>query len=395
VLGRTASGFTPLIVMLVPPGVETCIDSGGNVCSANSDSTKVKAQFCTYHSEVNLGGTDVAYVVQPWTPYTGCDEPKLPNLPDGATPQQVSVDAGARIVSPLSEGHISALTNPGLNGWVALDGSEVSDDGGCGPAGYPYDRVFLGSSSQNPYYLDREFDNGGAIEPDPNTYFGCVPNVILSPAFVVPSAVNPGDVLELDGSATATSLLVPNAGYQWDFGDGTTTTGPSVEHIYSKPGNYAVKLTVTDRGGNVASLSQPVTVVGANGQPLPGSNPASSSSLGLRVHLQLLPQSLRTVLRRGVTLRVSSNEPADGIATLTITRAAAKRAHIKVGRGPSVLIGRGTVSGVKNGSVNLHLHLSPAIAARLARLRHVAITIHLTLIAANRGHVTAVVAGRY
>lgn len=32
----------------------------------------------------------------------------------------------------------------------------------------------------------------------------------------------------------------------WDFGDGTTGSGPSVQHTYTKKGEYVVSLTVTD-----------------------------------------------------------------------------------------------------------------------------------------------------
>jgi hypothetical protein len=397
IVGRTSAGYTPVIVVLMPAGVETCLDAAGNICSANSDATKVQAQFCSYHSHVNVGGTDVAYAVQPWTPYTACDEPKLTPLPQNPTPQQVAQDAGIRIVNPVSQGHIGAIVNPGLNGWVALDGSEITDNGnggygngGCPMAGPDGDTVQVGS---NRYVLRREFNNGGVIASDPDTYFGCAPNVILAPAFVVPSGVNPGDVVELDGSATASTLVVPNAGYQWDFGDGTTAVGPSVEHIYGKPGNYTVKLTVTDRGGNVASVDQTLTVVGPSGQPQTTTTTTPAS--GLHFQLQLIPQGLRSVFRSGITVRVSSNEPADGIAWVTITRAAAKRAHIKAGRGAYVVIGRGTVTGIKNGSVNLHLRLPSAIRAKLLRLRHVALTIHLTLITANRGRSTQDVVGHY
>src|SRR5205085_1833082 len=127
ILGHTQPGHTPVVTLLTPPGVETCLDSSGTLCSANS---AAGGTFCSYHSEVNVGGTEVAYVVQPWTPYTGCDEPNLPVLPKNPTPQQVSEDAGVRLVSPLSGGTIASMVNPGLNGWSALDGSETTDNGG-------------------------------------------------------------------------------------------------------------------------------------------------------------------------------------------------------------------------------------------------------------------------
>ncbi|MHA1651589.1 MAG: PKD domain-containing protein [Candidatus Helarchaeota archaeon] len=45
--------------------------------------------------------------------------------------------------------------------------------------------------------------------------------------------------------------------YIWDFGDGTilTTTNPVVTHVYSTPGTYQVKLTVTDTVNNTATTS--------------------------------------------------------------------------------------------------------------------------------------------
>lgn len=41
--------------------------------------------------------------------------------------------------------------------------------------------------------------------------------------------------------------------YQWDFGDGTTASGMTVNHSFSTGGNYYVVLTVTDDGGFTSS----------------------------------------------------------------------------------------------------------------------------------------------
>ena len=190
------------------------------------------------------------------------------------------------------------------NGWIAENGAEISDNGGCVPAGPTADTVTVGSGS---YVIPREYDNAAAIENEPYTYFGCAPNVVLGPSFVAPSAIDAGDVIELDGSASASTLLVPNAGYQWSFGDGTTASGPSVVHSYSAGGNYNVTLKVTDRGGNAATLVQTVEVLGSNGQPAPpsgGGSGSGGSGNGLQVRLQLQPQSLKTILRSGIAVRV-------------------------------------------------------------------------------------------
>jgi hypothetical protein len=377
--------YTPLVVLLTPPGVQVCLDSTGSLCSANGAAT---AQFCSYHAQVQ----GITYVVQPWTEYTACDEPKLPPLPANPTAKQVAVDAGLRIVNPLSQGQIGAITNPLLNGWFASNGSEINDNGGCRPFGPDSDTVTVGSSSQNPYVLQREFSNAGMIQVDPNS-LTCMPLISLSPTFVLPSAVNQGDVVELDGSTTVSSLIVPRANYGWDFGDGTSAVGPSVTHTYAKGGAYTVKLTVVDRGGNAASFSQVIHVLGATGAPV--TTPTTTSSPALNVRIQLLPQGLRSMLRSGVATRVTSNETANGFVTLSISRAAAKRAHIKAGRGSSVVIGRGTVSGIKAGTVNLHLRLSRAMAAKLRPLGHVALTVRMALSAAAGDHLAIVAAGRY
>ncbi|MCD6467846.1 MAG: right-handed parallel beta-helix repeat-containing protein [Thermoplasmata archaeon] len=48
--------------------------------------------------------------------------------------------------------------------------------------------------------------------------------------------------------------------YVWDFGDGETGEGQTVQHVYSKPDTYIVKLTVTDDAGGTDSSSTYVVV---------------------------------------------------------------------------------------------------------------------------------------
>jgi PKD domain len=394
---KARTGNTPLVVMTLPKYVEVCLDSSGTVCSVNS--TGASATFCTYHSAV--GG--VPYVVLPWTANSACDPVNIPALPNNPTPAQIETDAGVRLVGSLSGALSASLVNPFLNAWFGNDGFEIDDV--CGPGNHDIDNDPLGSGS---YILQRAFNNAATLQYDAYTYFGCAPTVNLIPTFVVPSAVNAGDTVQFDGSATPSTLLVPKAGYHWDFGDGTEATGPSVEHSYADGGNYNVKLTVTDRGINTESIIQTVQVLGPAAPPAPspggsgpGAGPGSGSGSGsgsnslLNVHLQMLPQSLKSVLRKGIAVRVSSNRAANGIATVWITRAAAKRAHIKTGKAAAVRIGLGTVSSVKDGTVTLRLHLSPATAKKLRRLKHVTMTVRLALVAPGNQRESIDAAGRY
>ena len=514
ILGRTQPGYTPLVTLMVPPRVKTCLDAAGTFCAVNgnltppppavtsantaagkipagtyhvvvtydlsgnesapsasqtvttTDSNSQNSQitisappvapgetgwnayvtgpnglrytlqngsptanatdltltqltsggatppdemaYCSYHSQVNVGGTEVAYVVQPWSAGTACDEPDAPIIPNNPTVTQMAVGVGQRLVSPLSQAELAAIVNPGLNGWAGRDGSEIEDNEGCVPLGNQLDKVTLGGSGQNPYYLQRESNNAGILEFDPVTYFGCAPQVDLNPSFVAPSAVDEGDVVQFDGSSTDSTLIVPNQGYSWNFGDGSTATGPSVVHAYAEGGTYKVTLTVTDRGGYVNTLSQSIQVLGADGlaavtpstpsTPAPttgGGSGSTTSTPGLTVHLQMLPQSLKAVLQHGIAVRVSSSAAANGIATVWITRAAARQAHIKTGKGPAVRIGLGTVSSISNGTVTLRLHLSPAVAKKLRQLGHLAVTVRLALVASGNHRISVVTAGRY
>jgi chitodextrinase len=55
--------------------------------------------------------------------------------------------------------------------------------------------------------------------------------------------------------------------YTWDFGDGTQGSGPVVSHSYATPGDYEVKLAVTDKDGAQGSDTATVQVIAVNQPP--------------------------------------------------------------------------------------------------------------------------------
>ncbi|MGD8989015.1 MAG: S8 family serine peptidase, partial [Syntrophobacterales bacterium] len=55
----------------------------------------------------------------------------------------------------------------------------------------------------------------------------------------------------------------------WEFGDGKTSTAQNPTHRYRSTGSYSVTLTVTDDGGETASITKPVEIPGGADKPKP------------------------------------------------------------------------------------------------------------------------------
>ncbi|MBP7216230.1 MAG: PKD domain-containing protein [Candidatus Omnitrophica bacterium] len=56
--------------------------------------------------------------------------------------------------------------------------------------------------------------------------------------------------------------------YTWNFGDGETASGESVSHVFSKPGDYTVGLTVSDGRDSSCSMSSDSVAVRLNRKPI-------------------------------------------------------------------------------------------------------------------------------
>lgn len=87
--------------------------------------------------------------------------------------------------------------------------------------------------------------------------------IITSKYFSCTSNGKVGDSITLDGSASrpAVGSIVS---YHWDFGDGSTGTGASVSHVYSKSWTYIIVLTVVDEGGGVGKASGSISIGSAS-----------------------------------------------------------------------------------------------------------------------------------
>jgi hypothetical protein len=74
--------------------------------------------------------------------------------------------------------------------------------------------------------------------------------------------------------------------YSWDFGDGAAASGSATSHVYSTPGTYTARLTVTDNQG--ASGSQTVSIqVSASAPTVPSAPSALSATATARSQINL------------------------------------------------------------------------------------------------------------
>lgn len=71
---------------------------------------------------------------------------------------------------------------------------------------------------------------------------------------------DPPCVLDFDASSSHDSdgIIVK---YEWSFGDGSSGSGGSTCHTYTKSGTYTIDLTVTDDNGKTATKSETITIL--------------------------------------------------------------------------------------------------------------------------------------
>ncbi len=95
-----------------------------------------------------------------------------------------------------------------------------------------------------------------------------VPNAPLASATASPAA-GPAPLTVLFSGGAIDPQERQIVSYAWDFGDGTSGAGASIEHTYTRVGEYLAKLTVTNSAGLPAVATVLVTVNPAGSGPTP------------------------------------------------------------------------------------------------------------------------------
>ncbi|MEJ5139304.1 MULTISPECIES: PKD domain-containing protein [Acinetobacter] len=78
-----------------------------------------------------------------------------------------------------------------------------------------------------------------------------------------PTAPSIGEVVKFDATKSTVDQAKEAsaiASYAWNFGDGSSGKGATVEHSYTKVGQYTVSLTITDLAGRTDSTTQKIEV---------------------------------------------------------------------------------------------------------------------------------------
>jgi hypothetical protein len=375
-------------------------------------------------------------------------EPTLPT--DGG----IEVEFADVLINITSHVLNGIITDPNLNGWFDAGGLESPDkceatgiDPGADPAAWwiwagltpgplplvdnVTDPEILNTfntefADGDNYYLQAEFD---PRHPVGSSAGQCVPAAELTPRFAAPASVDPNQIVGFDPSPTIATMAIQQ--YQWNFNDGspaaviTCPTGvvtpvssplicnPSVFHAFSTPGTYPVTLTVTDYGGNTATLTQSVKVLGAVPSGGGGGSSGGGSSSGAasgssapsttsttttatttaapanvppKISQSIVASSVSKALRSGILVHYSVTERVAGRFQVLLDARTAKKLGIKgpVVKGVTVSglanpieVGTALLETTKAGNDGIAIAFSKSVATKLKHTKTLALTVRL------------------
>ena len=379
------------------------------------------------------------------------------------------------IVSQIGAEQQNIVTDPLLNAWQDSGGKEATDEcrdffapalGGSATAspetfaGTLFNQTF-GTGN---YYLNDAFNLAALKLPYPG--IPCITGIRLEPKFTAPNPVNSGEVVGFNGmesditldEGTAYTGATPKetyATYKWNFGDGSpevtgyapgaptlnspetspcptwlTPCAASTFHSYKYGGTYNVTLTVTDTGGNKASVTNAITVAGEpepqpSGTPgpagpgasasgaattagTPGATGSGSSGTGSApkptipgpvASAAAVTRSLPSALSKGLVISYSVNEQVAGQFQVLLASSVAKRIGLHgppatgmpPGSAPAIVIGKAILITTKGGRNTVKIQFGKKTAAKLRKLRNVTLTIRLVVRNASHSPLTTTV----
>jgi hypothetical protein len=352
------------------------------------------------------------------------------------------------IVNQIIEQQANTVTNPLLNAWQDSQGKEATDEcrdqfaSTAGPSG----GVIAGSVTAEEHTEAGTLSNTELSSPELNggSYYlnnvfslagkesgGCVGGVGLVPRFTSPNPVKSSQIVAFDGMESSVSLLEGEAfgpsgpptktyaTFSWNFGDGTpevkgfapgaplceapwlSPCAASAFHSYQYGGTYTVSLTVTDVGGNVGSVTHAVTVQGPTA-PSPAAAAGAGAGTGSSaptvpvgsgaggkhpptVAAAVSSHSLRTALRKGLSVRYLVSERVTGRFEVLLAKSIANRiglhgpavSGLAAGTPPQVEVGKAFLVTNAGGRNSVTIKFSKSVAAHLKRLHGVSLMLRV------------------
>ncbi|MEA3361562.1 MAG: PKD domain-containing protein [Thermodesulfobacteriota bacterium] len=205
----------------------------------------------------------------------------------------VGVDTGA---VPSNNKPVASATGTPLSGEAPLsvlfNGSGTDSDGSIVEYAWDFGDGAT-SSAQNPshtYSSDGTYTTTLTVTDND----GATRNATVSISVSEKTQYSPTAEISLDKSTGTAPLIVNFSGagsdidgyisfFNWDFGDGTTSSSQNPSHTYSAAGTYTATLTVTDDDGATGNATVSITgyapnqlpVASASGTPLSGEAPLS------------------------------------------------------------------------------------------------------------------------
>lgn len=159
---------------------------------------------------------------------------------------------------------------------VSFDGSGSTDSDGT-ISSYVWDfgdgATGRGMTTSHAYSAQGTYNVSLTVTDDVGAIDSATTSVTIDPANQAPTAnaggpytATLGETMVFDGTGSSDPDGSISA-YAWDFGDGTTGTGPTPSHLYGAAGSYNVILTVTDDGGLTNTDTTSVTIGEVINQP--------------------------------------------------------------------------------------------------------------------------------
>ncbi len=155
--------------------------------------------------------------------------------------------------------------------------------------------------------------------------------------------------------------------YEWSFGDGASGAGVTASHTYAGTGTFTAHLSVTDDSGSTDTAAQSLTV-----------SALAPTAPGVRLRI---PQTLLgAVLKRGLRVRIASNQAARAQLRLVLPAARAKR--LRLGNGHRGVVIATRAARLRAGeNIALRLVLTRRARRRLWHVRTVMVRLRAVVIA--------------